>query len=127
MRKLIKWFSDLQRLTEENEHLKAEIATLESRLRQELGKPAFEQVSKNFTLDGLHKRVYDRVIEDFAGFVSRDALELLKAAFHPNAYRSASGSADVAYNRDSQVFQMRFTLPSVHTEVVVHQDMVYGR
>lgn len=126
MWKLIKWALDVRRLAAENEWLKARVEVLEK--AQKPSGPAFCAVSQSFDVESLPQQVYDYAIREMEPFITEAAVAMLKQVFRPGfTGRPTGGRIEAAHDMMGRTTVMQFHIPDVHTEVVMHQDLPFGR
>jgi DNA mismatch repair ATPase MutS len=113
---------DSVRLTRELSAAEDTIADLTRQLKSIHQAPSFREVCTEFDASEYVPQLFDRVIDDLAPFVERDALKLLKTAFAGLGKETASRPrmyGQVAENYPDRVLEFRFELDRIGTSVRV--------
>lgn len=122
MLSLIRRALDAKRLTVELEAAEAEIAALRAELSSRLLGPSFREVAKDFDATRFHDLLIDRVVEDLAPMLERDALAFLKSGMKSLAREtrySPRMEGAVAYDAFADVYAFEFQTVSMGTRVNV--------
>jgi DNA mismatch repair ATPase MutS len=113
---------DATRLTRELSAAEDTIADLNHQLKTMRQAPSFREVATDFDASEYVPQLFDRVIDDLAPFVERDALKLLKTAFAGLGKERGSRPkmyGQVAENYSDRVLEFRFELDRMGTSVRV--------
>ncbi len=117
---LIRRALDARRLTAELEAAESEIASLRAELSSRLLGPSYREVAKDFDATAFHDHLMDRVVEDLAPMLERDALKFLKSGMKALArdvhFRPRMEGA-VAYNAMANVYEFEFRAGAMGTRV----------
>ncbi len=117
---LIRRALDARRLTAELEAAESEITSLKAELSSRLLGPSFREVAKDFDATGFHDQIMDRVVDDLAPMLERDALKFLKAGMKSlarNTRYSPRMTGAVAYDAMANVFEFEFRAGAMGTRV----------
>ena len=120
---LIRRALDASRLTTELETAEAEITSLKAELSSRLLGPSFREVAKDFDVKGFHDYLMDRVVEDLAPMLERDAIAFLKTGMKSLAgdkRLSPRMVGAVAYDVMTDIYQFEFRVRSMNTIIKAH-------
>jgi hypothetical protein len=129
LRSAIRRALDADRLSEELTRAEATIQRLREELDVERNAPRgphFYEVAKDFDASALYPLITDRVLDDFAPFVNRDALKFLTRGFKTINHNSSSPmlNARVAECAQSGSHRVELKLHAANTVVEVYD---FGR